>query len=167
MTSATPPNPVTSATPRTPVTPALSRRLASNLVGSLAGGLGIVDVRDVAAIAERALSGGRAGERYLLVGANLTYPEVLRLISRHSGRPVHPFRVPGLVFTAAGIGLETLSLMTRRRPLITRSYGALSAWTTFYDNRKSRRDFDHSYVPIDATIKDACRYFEDHHLGRT
>jgi dihydroflavonol-4-reductase len=150
--------------PRTPHNSVYEGVYRGNLFGSLAGGLGVVDVRDVAAIAEKALTGGRTGERYLLVGANLTYAEVLRLIARHSGRPVYPFRVPGVLLTGAGVALETASLLTRRRPLLTRSYGALSGWTTFYDNSKSRRDFNHSYVPIDLTIRDSCRYFERNHL---
>ena len=150
--------------PRTPHNSVYEGVYRGNLFGSLAGGLGVVDVRDVAAIAEKALTGGRPGERYLLVGANLAYAEVLRLIARHSGRPVCPFRVPGMLLTGAGVALETASLLTRRRPLLTRSYGALSGWTTFYDNSKSRRDFNHSYVPIDLTIRDSCRYFERNHL---
>ncbi len=134
------------------------------LFGSLSGGLGVVDVRDVAGIIEHALSGGRVGEKYLVVGANLTYPEVLRLVGRHANRPVYPFRVPAAVLTGAGVALETVSLLARKRPLITYSYGALSGWTTYYDNGKSRRDFDHAYIPVDVTIRDACRYFEKNFL---
>jgi len=152
--------------PQTPHNKVYEGVYRGELFGSLSGGLGVVDVRDVAAIIDQALTGGRAGESYLLVGANLTYREVLRLIARHSGRPVYPFRVPAAVLTAAGVALETVSLMTRRRPLITHSYGALSGWTTYYDSSKSRRDFNHTYVPIDSTIRDSCRYFERHFLRR-
>ncbi|OGD22827.1 MAG: hypothetical protein A2W03_03590 [Candidatus Aminicenantes bacterium RBG_16_63_16] len=153
--------------PHTPHNKVYDGVYRGRLLGSLSGGLGVVDVRDVAAIAEKALTAGRVGESYLLVGANLTYSEVLRLVGRNSGRPVYPFRVPAAVLTAAGVILETASLLTRRQPLITRSYGALSGWTTFYDNGKSRRDFNHAYIPIDRTIRDACRYFEENFLRRS
>ena len=146
--------------PRTPHNRVYAGVYAGSLFGSLAGGLGIVDVRDVAAIAEKALTGGRTGERYLVVGANLAYAEVLRLIARHSGRPVYPFRVPGALLTGLGVALESASLATRRRPPLTRSYGALSGWTTFYDSGKSRREFGHAYLPAEQTIRDGCRYFE-------
>jgi dihydroflavonol-4-reductase len=130
------------------------------LLGSFAGGLGVVDVRDVASIADRALTGGRVGEKYLLVGANLSYPDVLRLIGRHLGRRVYPFRVPSVILIGAGVALEMLSQLTRQRPLLTYAYGRLSGWTTYYSGAKSRRDFDHAYIPVDRTIGDACRYFE-------
>jgi dihydroflavonol-4-reductase len=151
--------------PRTPHNKVYEGVYRGKLFGSLSGGLGVVDVRDVAAIIDKALNGGRVGERYLLVGANLTYPEVLRLISRHAGRPVYPFRVPAAVLTGAGVALETASLLTRKRPLITLAYGALSGWKTYYDNGRSRRDFNHTYVPVDMTIRDACRYFEQNFLS--
>jgi len=152
--------------PQTPHNKVYDGVYRGKLFGSLSGGLGVVDVRDVAEISEKALTAGRVGESYLLVGANLTYQDVLRLIGRHAGRAVCPFRVPAAALTAAGVTLETVSLLTRRRPLITHAYGALSGWTTFYDNGKSRRDFEHAYVPIDRTIRDSCRYFEENFLRR-
>jgi dihydroflavonol-4-reductase len=130
------------------------------MLGSFRGGLGVVDVRDVAEIIIKALDRGRAGEKYLLVGANLSYSEVLRLIGRHAGRPVYPFSVPGWLLSAAGLSMEMVSLLTRKRPLLTYAYGRLSGWTTFYSNEKSRRDFSHDYIPVDRTIEDSCRYFE-------
>ncbi len=134
------------------------------LFGSLSGGLGVVDVRDVAAIAGKALTDGRTGERYILAGANLTYQDVLRLIGCHARRRVYPFRVPAALLTGVGVALETVSLLDRNRPLLTQAYGRLSGWKTYYDNSKSRQHFEHAYVPIDETIRDGCRYFEQNFL---
>lgn len=130
------------------------------LFGSFAGGLGVVDVRDVAAIIIKALERGRAGEKYLLAGANLTYSEVLRLIGKHARRPVYPFRVPATLLAAGGLTLELASALTRKMPLLTYAYGRLSGWKTFYSNEKSRKEFSHVYVDIEKTIKDSCAYFE-------
>jgi dihydroflavonol-4-reductase len=130
------------------------------MFGSFRGGLGIVDVRDVSSFIIKGLDGGRAGEKYLLVGANLPYPDVLGLIGRHARRPVYPFPVPASVLSAAGLSLELVSRLTRKKPLLTYAYGRLSGWTTFYANEKSRREFSHKYIPIDKTVWDSCRYFE-------
>jgi dihydroflavonol-4-reductase len=146
--------------PRTPHNKLYEGVYRGRLIGSFAGGLGVVDVRDVAAIIVKALDSGRVGEKYLLVGANLTYPEVLRLIGRHAGRPVYPFRLPGPVLVGVGQALESISLLTRKPPLLTYAYGRLSGWTTYYDNGKSRREFGHAYIPVEETIRDSCRYFE-------
>ncbi|MEW5901268.1 MAG: NAD-dependent epimerase/dehydratase family protein, partial [Acidobacteriota bacterium] len=130
------------------------------LFGSFAGGLGVVDVRDVAAIILKGLNRGRVGEKYLLVGANLSYPEILKVIAKQAERRVFPFRIPAFFLAAAGLALEGVSRVAGNKPLLTYAYGRLSGWTTFYDNSKSRQDFGHEYIPIEDTIRDSCRYFE-------
>jgi len=144
----------------TPHNQLYARVYGGPMFGSFRGGLGVVDVRDVVAIIIKGLDRGRTGEKYLLVGANLSYPDVLRLIGKHAGRPVYPFPVPGWLLSAAGLSLELVSQLTRKRPLLTYAYGRLSGWTTFYSNEKSRRDFSHEYIRVEKTIQDSCRYFE-------
>jgi len=144
----------------TPHNQLYARVYGGRMFGSFRGGLGVVDVRDVTAAIVKGLDRGRSGEKYLLVGANLDYPDVLRLIAKHARRRVYPFPVPAALLSAAGLSLELLSHLTRARPLLTYSYGRLSGWTTFYSNEKSRRDFSHEYRPIEETIRDSCRYFE-------
>ncbi|MBN2408612.1 MAG: NAD-dependent epimerase/dehydratase family protein [Candidatus Aminicenantes bacterium] len=146
--------------PETPHNQLYSRVYRGRMVGSFNGGLGVVDVRDVAALIIKGLDRGKAGQKHLLVGANLRYPDVLRLIGKYARRRVYPFPVPGSLLTSAGLSLEMISLLTRKRPLLTYAYGRLSGWTTFYSNGKSRRDFSHEYIPVEETIRDACRYFE-------
>ncbi len=45
--------------------------------------------------------------------------------------------------------------------LLTAAYGRLSGWTAYYDNAKSRREFDHSYIDVDRTIADGLAYFQE------
>lgn len=148
-----------------PATPhnTLYRRICSRTqIGSFAGGLAIVDVRDLAAIIVKACEGrGRDGQNYLVVGANLTYPEVVRRISRACGRHSYPLRVPAPLLTLTGRLLEWTAGRTGRRPLLTAAYGRLSGWTTYYDNAKSRAEFDHTYINADTTIADGWLYFRD------
>ena len=58
------------------------------------GGLNLVDVRDVARGHVLALERGRAGERYLLGGDDLTLAEVFALIARAAHRPPPRIRLP-------------------------------------------------------------------------
>jgi dihydroflavonol-4-reductase len=136
------------------------------MAGCFAGGLAIVDVRDLADIVVAALEKGAAGERYLAVGWNLPYTEVIRAMGKHAGRRVWPFVVPAPVLTAAGFLLELVSNVTRRRPLLTAAYGRLSGWMTYYSNEKSRLAFGHEYIPFETTVADSCRYFERTFLSR-
>jgi dihydroflavonol-4-reductase len=50
------------------------------------GTISFVDVRDVAAAVEAALSRGRAGERYLLAGGNMRFSEFYSRLARITGR---------------------------------------------------------------------------------
>jgi len=148
--------------PATPHNELYRRICRRTQIGSFAGGLAIVDVRDLVAIILKGLEGrGRNGESYLVVGANLTYPEVVRRISRACGRRSYPFRVPAPVLTLAGHILEGTARLTGKRPLVTAAYGRLSGWTAYYDNSKSRREFDHTYIDPDTTIRDGWAYFRD------
>jgi dihydroflavonol-4-reductase len=129
------------------------------LFGSFAGGLSVVDVRDLVAIILKALDRGRIGDKYLVVGANLRYPEVIRLISRACGRLAFPFPIPAPLVTAAGGILELASRATGRRPLLTAAYGRLSGWAAYASNAKSRAEFDHDYLPVEKTVADGWEYF--------
>ena len=69
-------------------------------------GLNVVDVRDVARGHALALERGRAGERYLLGGANTPLAELFAAIADLAGRPRPSLRVPyPLAVGAARLGL--------------------------------------------------------------
>lgn len=146
--------------PATPHNELYRRMSRGPQVGSFSGGLAIVDVRDLAAIIVKALEGrGRDGESYLVIGANLGYRDVVRRISRVCGTKAFPFPVPAALLAAAGRVLERRSRKTGRRPLLTAAYGRLSGWTAYYDNAKSVREFGHTYIDVDTTIRDGWDYF--------
>jgi len=142
-------------------------RMASRgtLVGSLAGGLSVVDVRDVTAIILKALEAGRSGERYLLVGHNVTYQHTVRTLGRVAGQKTIPVRIPSLALEAAGILLESLRGLTGQPPLVTRSYGRLSGWKIYHSNEKSVREFNHSYFDLETTLRDGYAYYKKTYLA--
>lgn len=133
---------------------------ASRVALTFSGGLAVVDVRDLCDVILAALERGEVGGRYLAVGANVTYAEVVTAIAREFGREVRPVAVPGPLVTAAGAALELASLLTRRRPLLTAGYGRLSGLTAYYDNAKSRRLLGRDYRPFAETVRDGCRFYE-------
>jgi dihydroflavonol-4-reductase len=134
--------------------------------GTFAGGLAVVDVRDLVETILAAREKGRSGEAYLSVGANVPYTRVLALMAGQAGARFMPFAVPPPALIAAGWAAELFSRLTRRRPLITAAYGRLSGWTAYYSSEKSRRELGASYRPLEETIADGCRYFEEKFLKR-
>lgn len=136
------------------------------LFGSFPGGLAVVDVRDLVAIIIKSLEQGKIGEKYLIVGANLPYQNVIKIIGKYAKRKVFPLRFPSFLITAGGFMLETISLLSKKKPLLTYAYGRLSGWYTYYSNEKSRKAFSHSYINIEKTIQDTCSYFEHSFLQK-
>jgi len=72
------------------------------------GGLSFVDVRDVARAFAAALSKGRAGERYLLGGANMTFKELFARLERLTGIGAPKVTLPSAVNLAGSKLLEKL-----------------------------------------------------------
>ncbi len=132
--------------------------------GTFAGGLAIVDVRDLVETILAAAEKGKSGEAYLSVGADVPYAQVLQLIALNAGKKFIPFRVPPFVLVAAGWSAELISRFTRKRPLITLSYGRLSGWSAYYRNAKSREQLGVAYRRLEETIADGCKYYEEHFL---
>jgi dihydroflavonol-4-reductase len=155
--------------PSTPHNQLYHRIYKGPLIGCFSGGLAVVDVRDLVRIILKALDSASLdsdvnGKKYLVVGTNVKYTEVVKAIARHAGKKAYPFPVPSFLLTFLGTCLELLSSITRRRPLLTRAYGKLSGWKTYYSNERSKKDFNHEYIPFEQTIEDSCRYFEKNFL---
>ena len=153
--------------PRTPHNRLYAMISKNRITGSFAGGLAVVDVRDLVDLLGDALEGkGRNGQRYLAVGANLTYSDVIRLIGRARGFKSRPVPIPAGLVAAGGGLVEGASAIFKKRPLITFAYGRLSGWRSYYDNGKSVREFGHVYRPVEQTIADGWEYYRRMHGRR-
>ncbi len=105
------------------------------------GGLNLVDVRDVADGHVLALERGRAGERYLLGGVNLTLVEVFALIAQAAGRRPPRLKLPYAAARAmAGVGLANRNEVALAR---------LPAW---FDSGKAARELGYEAGPIEPAL---------------
>ncbi|MCX8058418.1 MAG: NAD-dependent epimerase/dehydratase family protein [Spirochaetes bacterium] len=132
--------------------------------GCFSGGLAVVDVRDIVKIIIKIIKNNYKNDKYLIVGKNLRYKEVIKTIEKYSGKKTYPFSITPFILTFAGSILETISLITNKKPLLTKAYGRLSGWKAYYSNKKSIETFNHSYIDFDKTIEDSCKYFEEKFL---
>jgi dihydroflavonol-4-reductase len=108
------------------------------------GGLNLVDVRDVARGHVLALERGRAGERYLLGGVDLTLAEVFALIARAAHR--RPPRI-GLPHAAAR-AFALFGLANANEVALAR----LPAW---FSSAKAKRELGYEHAPIEPAIERA------------
>jgi len=129
--------------------------LANHVLPTFTGGLAVVDVRDVAEMVVRALKSEPLSGPCLLVGANLSYGDVLTAIAAEFGKRVRLVPVPPALATIFGLLLETLPTT---HPMST-AHGLMSGWRCTYDAGLSARVFGHTYRSFEQTVADGCHYF--------
>ena len=118
------------------------------------GGTGFVDLRDVADAHIAAWQHGHAGERYIVVGENLTFmglfDRIAALPGSNTGKPV---RVAGALASVTGFGGEIWSLISGRPSFISIESLRQASRQAVYSNRRSVQELGMSYRPFDETLK--------------
>ncbi len=107
----------------------------------VASGLNVVDVRDVARGHVLALERGRAGERYLLGGVNLTLAELFAAIARIAGRARPRVKVPYPVT----VGAAQLGLANRDEVRLARM-------PMFFSSAKAERELEYRPGPVEPAL---------------
>jgi dihydroflavonol-4-reductase len=134
-------------------------------LGTFAGGLAVVDVRDFADLLLAAATRGAPGSKYLAVGANVPYGEVLATMARRAGKKFLPLVAPPKALKLAGAVFEKFADLTGISPLLTESYGALSGWTAYYSAAKSIAELGARYRDIEETIGDGLDFYRANFLN--
>lgn len=115
------------------------------------GGLNVVDVRDVAAGHLLADAKGVVGERYILGGRNFTLDRLFADLSRISGVPAPPVKLPvGLAMR----GVELAGVTGMPLPVIPDEVRSAAMWWT-YRNAKAKRELGFQPRPHEETLEDA------------
>lgn len=121
------------------------------------GGTGIVHVDDAAAGIIRALEKGRAGERYILSGENLTIRELAALTAELLGQKKTIITLPNtLVGIIAGLG-ERLGCTLNFEPAAI-PY-AVKYW--FMDNLKAKRELDVNFRSAKDTLRPTLEWLKE------
>ena len=118
------------------------------------GGLNVVDVRDVAAGHLLADERGEIGRRYILGARNFTLKRLFADLSRISGAPPPPVRVPGIVASGSVALAERIGLPLPISEAEVRS--ARLRWT--YRNDRAVRELGFRPRAHEETLEDAVRW---------
>ena len=122
-------------------------------------GLNIVHVDDVAAGHLLAYERGKAGERYILGGQDMTLREILGLISTLVGCPAPRVRLPyGVVLPIAYLA-EGYAKLSGRSGRITLEGVRMSRKRMFFSSAKAVRELGYTFRPPVEAFKDAISWF--------
>jgi dihydroflavonol-4-reductase len=104
-------------------------------------GLNVVDVRDVALGHALALEHGRAGERYILGGVDLTLEELFGAIARLAGRPAPRLRVPQAAVRAGAV-----------LRLVNRNEARLARLPAYFSSAKAEGELGYRPGPVEPAL---------------
>ncbi len=140
-------------------TMALLRNLVNGVGVTNRGGVGFVDVRDVAEIHARAVSAGEPGQRYLITGEHMTMKEFGAVVARLTGvTPRHIGAGPGVVQFVAGL-MELAARVTGGEPMLTRAMAReVIDRYHYYADKATRRTFGVVPRPGEAMVADSLRW---------
>jgi dihydroflavonol-4-reductase len=124
-------------------------------------GLNVVHVDDVAAGHLQALQHGKAGERYILGGENVTLAQMLAQIARLRGRRAPRLRLPRLPLFPLAAATELTARLTGREPFLTLDGLRMAKHRMFFSSAKAERDLGYRFRPYVEALRDAIRWFAD------
>ncbi|MGQ9918694.1 MAG: hopanoid-associated sugar epimerase [Bryobacteraceae bacterium] len=125
-------------------------------------GLNIVDAADAAEGHWLACEHGRAGERYILGGENLTLKQIFELLSRLTGLPAPRLRLPWTVAFAAA-AVDTLRARVTgqppRAPLDAVRMARKKMWVS---TAKAEGELGFRPAPAETALRHAVEWFQSH-----
>ena len=157
-------NPSTPVGPRdikpTPTGQMIVDFLRGKMWAYLETGLNLVDVDDVAAGHLLAAERGRAGERYILGGRNLTLREIFEVLGRITGiRPPRLKVSAGLILPLAWTSEWVSDHITGRPPLVPVDAVRMARKMMFFDSSKAVRELGLRQSSIEGALARAVQWF--------
>jgi dihydroflavonol-4-reductase len=120
----------------------------------------MVDVEDVAAGHLLAAQNGKAGERYILGGENITLKQFLDLLSEVSGLPPVKVRMPHSVALAwSYVDISLPKLIKGYRPTATPDAVRIGRLHSYHDSGKAKRELGYTPGPVKAAVKKAVDWY--------
>ena len=130
-----------------------------SMIGVPAGGVAFSDINDVVDAHINAGTMGRAGERYALVSANLSYRAAALIFARinHARPPL--FTIPGNVLTFLGALSESLFPALGMSAPLTKQNAWLSQQDIFFSSEKALSELAFKQTSFEETVTRTAPYY--------
>jgi dihydroflavonol-4-reductase len=122
-----------------------------------------VHVRDVAEVIVRAAEKeGNIGEKYLVVGQNMTFGQINQLISGISGVSLPKLKMPNSLAMANAMLLTLLANIVKKPPLLGMALDQIRTMKegAAVDGSKVERELGITYTPIRVALEEAIASYE-------
>jgi len=123
-------------------------------------GLNLVDATECARGHVQALEKGRAGERYILGGENLTLKQILDRLAVITGLESPTVKVPHIVALAGGVFYEmVMGRLLGREPRATIDEVRMARKMMFVSSAKAERELGWRVIPVDGALRRSVEWF--------
>lgn len=123
-------------------------------------GLNLVDATECARGHIQALEKGRAGERYILGGENLTLKQILDRLAAITGLKSPTVKLPYIIALATGVVDETITgRLLGREPRATIDAVRMGRKMMFVSSAKAERELGWHVVPVDDALRRSVEWF--------
>jgi dihydroflavonol-4-reductase len=126
------------------------------------GGICVVHVEDVVEGIMAALKRGKTGERYILGGENLSLKAIAELAAKQQNLKRSFVPMPSLVVGLAAAMLESVALVSGRRPRITFVTRRLAGCFQYYDSSKAQKELGFSARDFKTILSECISFIESH-----
>lgn len=147
----------------TPTGAALLTFLRGRVLASVAGGLNVVAVEDVARAHVAALTRGQPRRRYLVAGENLTFDQLWSRLGAISGRRAPRTHMPHLVpLLAAFLDEARCRLLPGAQPVVPLEGVRMARHHMFVRSERARVELGVPASSVDAALERAVRWYHEH-----
>jgi nucleoside-diphosphate-sugar epimerase len=122
------------------------------------GGIGTIDVRDLAQLVVAACEPGRGPRRFMAGGQFLTWAEWTDLLSEVIGRPVRRVRMPNPVLRVLGRSLDAAKRVRSFDYPLTYEAAVQMTSSPRTDDRPTLAALGGAYRPVGETLEDSARW---------
>lgn len=122
-------------------------------------GLNVAHVDDIAQGHLLAYQHGKAGQRYILGGDNMTLLEILKTIDEITGKPTKRRRLPVKLMLPIAHTLEVIAKITRIEPRATVDSVQMAKKKMFFSSTKAEQELGYQHRPAREAIRDAIEWF--------
>jgi nucleoside-diphosphate-sugar epimerase len=136
------------------------RTVNHNLKFYTPGANAVVDARDVANIMVELVNKSIFNERFLLIGENLSFLNLLGKIARRLGKKTPSFSTPRFFAEVAWRAASLFALFTRKAPTLTKETVNSAYSTTRYDSDKIKSALNCTFFTADEAIDNTVKFHE-------
>lgn len=137
--------------------------LRGKMFGYVDTGMNLIDVRDCAEGHVLAAEKGRAGERYILGGRNVTLKEIFDILASVTDVKSPSMKVPHWVAETYATLENAWSInIARREPEVPLESVKMSRHKMWFDPAKSVRELGLPQSPVETALKRAVDWFRKH-----